>query len=139
MGFKRQVAANMVDCEGEGQECFEQTSNANLSNVIQSATLERMAAKHVVMRSRLNAKVAAERSRLQREENDDAKKGLKAMSRRVDGPSATPLLYVKRDEHCGPDHKVGSFTTNPDEIDAVVRRAWKSIYDGSTNDAKGIV
>ena len=122
-----------------GTECADCIKACDLRAIIQTTTLERVAAKHFEMRGKLQAKTEAEMMKQQREENDDAKKGLKAMSRKVNGPTAAPLLFVKRDEHYNPDQKIGSFTTNPDEIDGVVRRAWQKIYNGNTDDAEKVV
>lgn len=61
------------------------------------------------------------------------------MSRRVDGPVVAPLLFVKRDQQSSTKHEEGSFTRIPDKVEAVVRRAWRSVYKGNTDDTGKVV
>ena len=67
------------------------------------------------------------------------KTGLKTRCRKVNGPVAAPLLYVKRDKEGPQGQPIGQFTTNPQEIDGVVKRAWKKIYDGNCNQVTKMV
>lgn len=101
--------------------------------------LQRMADKHHQMRRKLMAKIIAKACKMQTEANNDPKKGMRNMSRKVDGPKASPLRYVKRDANASSQHKAGTITTKPAEIDGIVRRAWKRIYDGNTDDAAAVV
>ena len=50
----------------------------------------------------MQAKIAEELTKQQREENDDAKTGLKAMSKKVNGPSAPPYCSSKGTSNAGP-------------------------------------
>ena len=60
------------------------------------------------------------------------------MARRTNGPVASSLLFVKRDETCTVG-KPGTFSTEPREIDEVVRRVWQPIYDGNSRQPEQIV
>lgn len=139
MGFRGDTPTDIEGCEGGGKEYAETVMACNLDNATQSATLERIAAKNYGMRGELNPKIAAECASQQRSENEERKRGLKVMSRKVDGPAAAPLVFVKRDAQSSTKHEAGSFTTNLDEIDVVVRRAWRSIYQGNTDDVAKVV
>ena len=100
---------------------------------------ERLAAKHITMRERIN-KLASTLSNLQqRDENMHKKTGLKTRCRKVNGPVVAPLLYVKRDKQGPQCQPKGQFTTNPHEIGGVVKRAWKIIYDGSCSQVTTMV
>ena len=52
------------------------------------------------------------------------------MSRAIGNEPAKPLLCVKRDKDTPDGGKQGEITTNPEEVDAIVKRAWKKVYDG---------
>ena len=82
------------------------------------------------MRNKLNEEVIAANNRQQREDNMNPKTGLKTRCRKINGPVAAPLLYVKRDKQGPQGQPKGQFTTGPTEIDGVVR-ALEKIYDGN--------
>ena len=81
----------------------------------------------------------ANSTKKQRAEHDCPKAGIKVMAKRIHGPKAAALLYVKRDAKCGEGKIPGTFTTDPAEIDAVVRRAWQHIYKGNVADVSQTV
>ena len=39
-------------------------------------------------------------------------------------------MFVKRDRDTDDGGKKGEITTNPKEVDGIVKRAWKAVYDG---------
>ena len=61
------------------------------------------------------------------------------MSRAIGDMQARPLASVFRDKDTADGGKAGHITTNPADVDAVVKRAWKKIYNGNVADAVGTV
>ena len=78
----------------------------------------------------MTSKAKAEAIKLRKEANSDKKDGIKQLSRAIESEPAKPLLCVKRDRDTPDGGKQGEITTNPEEVDAIVKRAWKEIYDG---------
>ena len=115
-------------------EAMMKASMVNVENVIQAAMLERVAQVHVKRRDKLSSKADRMTRAEDREQNADKKRGMRAMARKTHGPSTPPLLFVKRDGHGGEDKPAGTYTTAPDEIDGIVRRTWRKIYDGNAKD-----
>lgn len=52
------------------------------------------------------------------------------MSKAVGDPQAMSLTCVFRDRDTVEGGKAGRITTNPADVDAIDKRAWKRIYDG---------
>ena len=52
------------------------------------------------------------------------------MSKAIGEMQAKPLTSVFRDRDTADGGKAGHITTNPADVDAVVKRAWRKIYDG---------
>ena len=61
---------------------------------------------------------------------EDKDTGFKHTSKLLNGPGAKPLLAIGRKDKTGT-------TTNPSEVDAVVREAWQEIYKGNVEDQQG--
>ena len=61
-----------------------------------------------------------------KEKVSDRKRGLGHISKRLNPPPAKPIMQMKRAD--------GTITTNPKEIDCLVRRKWSKIYDGNKRD-----
>ena len=67
------------------------------------------------------------------------KKGHKAIRKALGDKATKPLQCLIRDK-VGPDGQpIGTYTTNPNEIDGITQRAWNKIYDGNCSDNGGIV
>ena len=49
----------------------------------------------------------------------------------IKGGSSPPLLFLKRDKPGPQKQAVGTYTTHPDEIDQIVKRAYDGIYAGN--------
>ena len=58
------------------------------------------------------------------------KKGIKNISQAIGGPKAKPLTCVARDRDTEDGGLKGQITTNPQEVDAVVKREWQKVYNG---------
>ena len=102
----------------------------DLSNVIHTAKLTRIGDAHIAKAKAYEAKVKAEVIQARRQGNDCKDKGIKNLSKAISGPRAKPLTCVQRDRDTSDGGKVGQMTADPREVDAVVKRAWKAIYDG---------
>ena len=68
-----------------------------------------------------------------------AKRGIKAIAKGISQQAASPLKYVMRDAYCTDEGREGTITTDPQQIDGVVRRAWVKIDNGNVQDAAATV
>ena len=85
------------------------------------------------------AKVKAEAKRIKGEAIANKKTRIKDIYKLVSEPAATPLLFVKRDRGTEAGGKKGTIPTSPQDIDGIVKRAWKQIYDGMASNLQAIV
>ena len=72
-------------------------------------------------------------------QHDEPIKGVRNLGRRLDPAVPPPLRFVYRDHRCSDGGVVGTITTNPEQIDGVVCRAWKQIYVGNVQCAAEVV
>ena len=114
----------------EIKEMLQQVMACNTMNPIHSAKLTRIGELHVNKAKNFNAKVKAHVKAAKRESNDCKTKGVKNLSRAIGGQRAKPLTCVCRDRDTKDGGKAGQITTDPQEVDAVVKRAWQLIYNG---------
>ena len=64
------------------------------------------------------------------EENSNGGKGVKKIANLVGEAKARALTAIERDKDTSDGGRKGEITTNPKDVDAIVKRAWKIIYDG---------
>ena len=114
----------------EFKEIHEQIGSIDTENPISSAKLTRLGEMHINKAKAFSSKFRQEIKKAKRRNNDCKIKGLKNISRAIGQQPARPLTCVCRDEPTIDGGKVGEITTNPREVDAIVKRAWKKIYDG---------
>ena len=69
--------------------------------------------------------------KLKEELNEQGGKAVKKIIKRIDKVQAQPIMYLKRDREGIEGQSVGTYTTDPKEIDGIVMRAWKKIYEGT--------
>ena len=62
--------------------------------------------------------------------NSEGSKGIKNASAAIGDNKAKPLVAIKRGRDTPDGGLAGQTTTDPREVDAIVHRAWKRIYDG---------
>ena len=62
--------------------------------------------------------------------------GLKEVVKRIDNKQALPTAYLERDREGKQGQPKGTITTDPGEIDGIVRRAWMKIYSGTKEDTQ---
>ena len=76
----------------------------------------------------------AAKKKERKEDRQDGSKGQGKISKALNQPPAQPILYLSRDKPGPRGQPIGSTTTDPKEIDRIVRHAWNSIYSGNVTD-----
>ena len=114
----------------EFKELLVQVIGCDVTNTVQAAKIQRLGEMHIAKAKAFSSKVKAEIAQAKRQENDCQAKGIKNVSRSIGGPRAKPLMGVFRDKDTPDGGKAGQMTSDPAEIDAVVKRAWQTVYDG---------
>ena len=111
-------------------------AHIDLTCSIKIAKLVRGADRHDAWHDGLNEKVRQLQAKERSAKLEHPKSGLRNMCRAVGGPTAAPLLVVKVDSQCSEatGRPIGSLTTWPAQIDGIVRRAWRHIYEGNVQD-----
>ena len=66
----------------------------------------------------------AAKKKERKQARQDGSKGQGRISKALNPPSAQPILYLARDRPGPKGQPLGSTTTDPNEIDGIVRRAW---------------
>ena len=75
-------------------------------------------------------KAKAEVRKRKQEDNDRKTKGIKHISKAIGDQQAKPLTCVFRDRDTSGGGKQGEMTSNPGEVDAIVKGAWQAVYEG---------
>ena len=57
--------------------------------------------------------------------------GLKEVVKRIDNRQAQPIAFLERDKERQQGQSKCTITTDPRDIDGIVRRAWMKIYSGT--------
>ena len=114
----------------EMQQTFDEISHIKFDNIMHAATIQRAADTHAKRATCQLQRLKAEAARIKSSRHSNPKQGLKHLSKSIGDLPAKPLLFVKRDSDTSDGGKKGERTTNPQHIDAIVKRAWKRIYDG---------
>ena len=99
-------------------------------NIIHMVKVQRLGEAHINRAKSYNAKAKAEATKQKRDDNDCKLKGIKNISRAIGGSRAKPLTCVVRDRDTEDGGLKGQITTNPQEVDAVVKREWQRIHNG---------
>ena len=118
---------------------MEDLKQARPCEPIHAAKVFRIAEKHKKAAGKLNNAVRADNKKLQQLHNDDPIRGVKSIGKKIDAQAAPPLEFVKRDGYCTDGGAEGSVTTSPQQIDGVVTRAWRKIYQGNVANAASTV
>lgn len=108
-------------------------------NIMHATRIGKIWQSHTDRAQALTAKIKTEARKQKGQAVADKKKGIKVISKLISDPPAQPLLCVKRDRDNGEGAKQGAITTNPYEIDGVVKGAWKTIYDGVASNLQATV
>ena len=110
-----------------------QPNDVDVDNSMQCPKIRRVGEMHLEIAKSLYCRVKQEAIKIKHKANSDGRKGngIKQISKSIGDPAAKPLIFVKRDRDTEDGGKKGEITTNPKEVDAIVKRAWKNIYDGA--------
>ena len=74
--------------------------------------------------------------KIRRSMEEKGGKGVKEVVARIDNRQAQPIAFLERDREGPQGQEAGTITTDPKEIDGIVKRAWKKIYAGTKDDTK---
>ena len=85
---------------------------------------------HIEKAKSIRSKLQNEVQKIKRVRNSCRKHGVKNLSAAIGEQQCNALLCIARGEDTQDGGKKGQLTSNPSDIDWVVRRAWKKIYDG---------
>ena len=105
-------------------------SKCDLTNIIHSAKISRIAEQHIEKAKSQEARAKAEVSKSTKERNSDVKDGLKFIAKHIGDQGAKPLTCVERDRGTADGGTKGEIASNPKEVDAIVKRAWSAIHQG---------
>lgn len=114
-----------------GRQMGEDVKACDIRNSLHVPKLLKAAQRHIEIAKAWADKARSERRNNAKQASQDGSKGINVMSKATGGNGSKPLLYVKRDEECFGGGRPGTITTNPKEVDGIVRRAWQQMYDGS--------
>ena len=70
-------------------------------------------------------------NRLKKRKLHDKTQGARTLRAALNSKPAKPLTALQRDTEGPQGQPIGSTTCDPKEVDAIARRAWKTIYDGN--------
>ena len=109
----------------------QQMEQCDVTNIIHSAKIARMAEAHVRRAKSYMEGLKSEARKVKSEHNSFKKVGVENISRAIGDNRAQPMVTVERDRDTHHDGgKCGELTSNPRDIDAVVKRAWQAIHNG---------
>ena len=115
----------------EIHEMRQQMEQCDVTNIIHSANIARMAEAHVRRANRYMEGLKSEARKVKNEHNSSNKVGIKNISRAFGDNRAQPMVTVERGRDTHHDGgKCGEPTSNPRDIDSVVKRAWQAIHNG---------
>ena len=67
------------------------------------------------------------------------KTGPKAIKRALEVKPVKPLTALKRDKPGPCGEAAGTFACEPNEVDSIARRAWRTIYDGNVANCNALI
>ena len=114
----------------ETQEILEQIRECKIDNIMHAAKIQRLGEQHVLRAKSVASKARAEVMQVKRGINSSKNDGIKHLSKAIGNEPAKPLTCVKIDRDTPGGGRKGEITADPQEVDAIVKRAWKVIYDG---------
>lgn len=114
----------------EMHEMLQDIQDVNLQNVIHAAKVRRMADLHDAKAKVIRDHLKAEIQKVRRYANACKKSGIRSLSKAVGEQRVNALTCTVKDKDTNDGGKKGQITTNLADIDGIVKRAWKTIYDG---------
>ena len=79
----------------------------------------------------------AHQSKTRQELSEKGGKATKKIVQRIDKLPAQAIMYLKMDREGFRGQAEGTFTTEPREIDGIIKRACQTIYDGTKGQGSG--
>ena len=116
---------------GEAKAALEQIEACDINNVIHAAKIARYGEAHKQMAQSYMAKAKGEVEKATKERNSSNKDGRKHLAAAISEQTGKPLTNVCRDRDTSDGGKKGQITSNPADVDAIVRRAWQAIHAGA--------
>ena len=113
------------------QELLELTEQCDLSNVIHSAKLTRCGEAHKQLAHQYFAKAKGEVEKAVKNRNSSGEDGGKHLAAAIGDQLGKPLMSVCRDQDTADGGNTGQMTSNPEDVDAIVKRAWQKIHEGA--------
>ena len=101
-----------------------------IDNMVHVAKISKTGELHFSRAKIVLGKVRAEALKQQKRSRPNTKDGIEKISRAIGDDPANPLLCVKRDRGFADGGKKGEIATNPQDVDAIVKGAWRVTYDG---------
>ena len=109
---------------------LELSRHCDAHNVIHAAKIMRIGDMHIEKAKLTRAKLQGEILKMRRDRNSCKKHGVKNLSAAIGEHQANALLCIARDKDTEDGGKKGQLTSNPGDIDGVVKRAWKRYMMG---------
>ena len=99
--------------------------------MIHAAKITRIGEAHKQSAKNYLARVKNEVERQKRERNSCTKSRGKHLSAAISEQKGKPMTNIVRDRDTDDGGKKGQITSNPADIDGIVRRAWQAIHKGA--------
>ena len=112
-------------------EALQSFETCDQSNVIHAAKITRIGEAHKQSATQYLARVKNEVDRQKRDRNSCTKSGGKHLSAAISEQKGKPMTNIVRDRDTDDGGKKGQITSNPADIDGIVRRAWQAIHKRS--------
>ena len=111
------------------QELLELTEQCDLGNPLHSAKRTRCGEAHKRLAHQYFAKAKGEVENAVTNRNSNGEDGGKHLAAAVGDQLGTPLMSVCRDQDTADGGKTGQMTSNPEDVDAIVKRALQNIHE----------
>ena len=115
----------------ELKQILEIVNQCDPSNVIHSAKMTRWGEAHERLAQGYFAKAKGESEKIAKQKKTSGDDGGKRLSAAIDEQAGKPLANVCRDRDTSDSGKAGQMTSNPADVDAIVKRAWQKIHKGT--------
>ena len=131
--MERKVQEAMKEVRREAEEVgdlMRRVKECDTRNIMHMAKLKRTAEEHLKIASKQHNRLREEMAKEKKERNSCKKHGTKHICRGIGEQGAQPLIAVERDKDTPDGGRKGEVTSDPREIDAIIKRAWKTIHEG---------
>ena len=115
----------------EMRELLELIGQCDLDNVIHSAKITRCEEAHKRLAQQYLQKTEGEVEKIVKQKNSSGDDVGKHLAVAIGEQPAKPLANVRRDRDIADGGNAGQMTSNPADVDAIVKRAWQQIHKGT--------